>query len=584
MFKKLGFLGKQVLLYSVLMLTVMLILTFFAQSYIMKLGRDNAVIYQEQLTTATVRQVDNYLEQLMLVATQVAHDSEIVSAMQMLHKEENDTAHNHFLENQAAQNEMVELLRNHNKLTNPFYRIDLFNLSGDYISTDPGPEILQAGVEFTHQEKIVDFLGRVFGEEEHRDLILLGPMPFFLPDDLKGLNYIYMQVPVKSYDGAEIYGYVNVYQSLDQLYSQLDMGERTATDVYLCYEINNGQMAASFYPPDAPLPETVPAGYHQTVQRSNYSIFIVLLQNQAEFLASYRSIRVYLLLGCFALFALLFICVYLLVRHTSKPILELNDRVREATLNAPFQPPVTTEALDEVKELVHSVDRMTQRLNASMELEKKAYLKALQAQMKPHFLYNCLATLSSMGVEAHSKDIPKFCTRLASILRYESTYDDHPATLADELENIHNYLELMQLRYEGDLTYILDADESLLSVPMPRLVLQPLVENCFDHGFDTAIPPWRVEIRIFRDNDLLCIEIKDNGCGFDEQALAELHEKVQSMLHDIDRNYANLQIGGLGIANTIVRLNLVTGNRFTWSVTKNEPTGTVITLKGAFHV
>ena len=147
--KKLGYLGKQVAAYSLLITAVMLILTFFANSYIMRIARENAVISQEQLTVSTVRQVDNYLEQLMLVATQVAHDSEIIKSMEVLAQPGNQEDANYFLENPEALVHVLNLLFNHNGGPDPFYRIDVFNLDGDYISTNPAPDILQAGQAFT---------------------------------------------------------------------------------------------------------------------------------------------------------------------------------------------------------------------------------------------------------------------------------------------------------------------------------------------------------------------------------------------------------------------------------------------------
>ena len=581
--KKLGFLGKQVAAYSLLITAVMLILTFFANSYIMRIARENAVISQEQLTVSTVRQVDNYLEQLMLVATQVAHDSEIIKSMEVLAQPGNQEDANYFLENPEALVHVLNLLFNHNGGPDPFYRIDVFNLDGDYISTNPAPDILQAGQAFTEDQSYRDFLTRVFINED-RDYVLLGPLVFFLPDDLKGQNYIYMEVPIKSYDGTEIYGYVNVYQSLDALYTQLQTSEQSATQIYLCYNINHGELGRAFYPPDQLLPDLIPTNYHETIVQSRYDIFIVLLQDQAAFLAPYQQIQFYLYGICLALLVLLLICVYLLVRNTSKPILALNQKVREATLSTPFEPPATMKALDEVKELTYSVEQMTQRLKASAELEKQAYLRALQAQMKPHFLYNCLSTISGMGVEAHSRDIPKFCSSLASILRYESIYDDKATTLDDELKNVSNYLELMKLRYENDFTYTVDADPSLRSQPMPHLVLQPLVENCFDHGFHTALPPWHVSLEVCREETDWVIRVSDNGSGFSKESLRVLQERLQTLLDAPQINYSQLQIGGLGLANTILRLYLQTDGKLTYSITPNAPTGTIVTLKGALHV
>ena len=145
--KKLGFLGKQLVVYSLLLLVAMLVLIFWAHSYLMDISREKAVITQEQLTTAALEKVDAYLDQVMLIATQVAHDTEIVDYMQLLDCEENDPASNHFETDPEAQALLAEILSRHNNAKAPVLAIDIHNERGDYICTDPTPEKLQIGVE-----------------------------------------------------------------------------------------------------------------------------------------------------------------------------------------------------------------------------------------------------------------------------------------------------------------------------------------------------------------------------------------------------------------------------------------------------
>ena len=176
--------------------------------------------------------------------------------------------------------------------------------------------------------------------------------------------------------------------------------------------------------------------------------------------------------------------------------------------------------------------------------------------MKPHFLYNCLATVSSMAVELDDETIPRFCDYLTSILRYESTYENGLVTLADEVRNLRNYLDLMKMRYEDDLTYEIHVDEALLDLRLPRLVLQPLAENCFDHGFRAVAPPWHIALRVFRDSGQWVIQLRDNGSGFDEEKQRQLESQIEKMTANLRESYTDLKIGGMGLANTIVRLRL----------------------------
>ena len=114
-------------------------------------------------------------------------------------------------------------------------------------------------------------------------------------------------------------------------------------------------------------------------------------------------------------------------------------------------------------------------------------------------------------------------------------------------------------------------------------MLQPLVENCFSHGFKGVKPPWRLTLRAFRQAGQWVIAIADNGAGFEQDRLERLRVQVEQLMQDLKAGTANLQIGGLGLASTIVRLRLMTAQQTDFSITPNAPTGTVVTLRGEFH-
>ncbi len=575
--KKLGFFGKQLLLYSIILLVMVAFLISWAYSYVIEVSREKAIVNQEQLTTATMEKVDAYLDQLMLTASQVAHDSEVVETMELLYDAANDPAKNYFASDLEAQTRMAEILKLHSSLDEFVRYIDVRNAYGDYISSDPTPERLQAGVERYCNEGTQYHMDKNFVQEQ-REFLMMGPTGKSIMAGAVEASVVYMMMPIKSYDGSTIYGYLDVYRSVEPLFRQLEMDKETGMDVYLFFEVSR-ERGEQFYPTDKEFPDTSTGDYYETERRSQYWWYVVLLQNQTEFLASYRSLLVYLCTAGLALFGLLFVCVYLLIRYTSRPILELSQRVREANLEN-RQMPVSGPALDEVKELEQSVDQMLQRVKASTELEQQAYLKALQAQMRPHFLYNCLSTISSLGVEADAPAIPEFCSHLASILRYEASYKGRQVTLADEMENVRDFLELMKVRYEDDMSYVLEVEEGLEDLPLPRLVMQPMVENCFEHGFKAVEPPWQLSVKAFTEGSRWVICVSDNGVGFDETVRVRLMEQAEQLIGNLGESYDDLDIGGLGLVNTIVRLRLMSDRPVSFTVEPNVPSGTIITLRG----
>lgn len=580
--KTLSFFGRQVLTYSLLIALAVAVLFFWAYQIVLDISREKAMVTQEQLTASTLDQVDSYLDRIMLIATQVAHDSEVVEMMQQLSGEGNDPDTNYFITNTEARIRMDRLLSSHNEIKDPVYRIAVFTPTGDYACTDPTISILENGTASVMKEKFQEFLPRAF-IKEGRDFIMMGPSLRHLPADFEGKNCIYMLMPIQNYERTKTYGYVQVFQSLDPLFAQLDMDKQTSTEVYLFYEVNLGGRGGQIYPPDKEYPDTSQGGYYETERQSFYRWFVVLLQDQKEFLSPYRAILVYLLLGGLAMILLLFVCVYLIARHTNRPILELSRQVRETTLTNLPELSGTQGATDEISELEHAFKQMMQRLKTSLSLEQQAYLKALQAQMKPHFLYNCLATISSMAVELDDETIPQFCDYLTSLLRYESTYENGLVTVKDEVQNLRNYLDLMKMRYEDDLTYEIHADDGLMQLRLPRLVLQPLAENCFDHGFRSVAPPWHIALDIFAEGSQWVIRLRDNGSGFDEASQRLLADQIARMTANLRESYTELKIGGLGLANTIVRIRLTMNEEISYSITPNQPRGTEITLRGALH-
>ena len=210
------------------------------------------------------------------------------------------------------------------------------------------------------------------------------------------------------------------------------------------------------------------------------------------------------------------------------------------------------DAIDEIKELEDSFEKMLERMNSSIIQEKKAYALALQAQMNPHFLYNMLAVISSAGSEAGCDSVSTMCVELSDMLRYVAAYQKVTVPLKEEILHTKNYLALMKSRYEDYFSYKIDVSDDLMNIPVPKLFIQPLAENCFIHAFKEKEPPWNIDIKMIGTKDRWELIIKDNGSGISEERIAEIKDKIDKALNE--RQVGN--IGGLGIVNTIVRLTM----------------------------
>jgi len=286
-----------------------------------------------------------------------------------------------------------------------------------------------------------------------------------------------------------------------------------------------------------------------------------------------RILAVFILI-LVALTGFFFFITYLIGRYVTRPIMQLAHRAR--SINAPSEQlgVVDDSALDEIRDLEESFDKMLQRVDQSAEQEKRAYSLALQAQMNPHFLYNTLSIISAAGEEAGAENVTDMCVRLSDMLRYVASYEKITVPLREEIAHTVNYLSLMKARYEEYFTFNIQVDEELLNLAVPKLLVQPLAENCFKHGFKMSPPPWNIDIRMRGDARRWELVIKDNGVGVTEERIAEIREKIDRAAEEMSVS----DIGGVGLVNTVVRLKLTHSRRVDYSIKSGSGTTIRITV------
>jgi two-component system LytT family sensor kinase len=165
--------------------------------------------------------------------------------------------------------------------------------------------------------------------------------------------------------------------------------------------------------------------------------------------------------------------------------------------------------------LAYYRESAAQRLLAS-ELEMRllsARMEALEARMHPHFLFNALNTVSSLVRTGDAKAAIRAVARLGDLLRSLLLDEGQEIPLAQELEFVGRYLELEQARFGDRLSAHIEADPAVTAAFVPRLVLQPLVENALRHGIEPSPDPGRIEVRASRSGDMLELEVRDSGAG-----------------------------------------------------------------------
>lgn len=218
-------------------------------------------------------------------------------------------------------------------------------------------------------------------------------------------------------------------------------------------------------------------------------------------------------------------------------------------------------------QMVISIRRYIERIRESMEVEralkekellmethlKDAQLKYLQAQINPHFLFNTLNAGAQLAMMEGADRTYEYVQNMAEFFRYNVKKGDETVTLWDEIEMVDNYIYILNVRFSGDIHYEKEIDETLLNIIMPSMILQPIVENCVNHGIREMGGDGKIWLSVYPMDDVVCISVRDNGKGVSK-------ETIQKILNGTYRD-EELAAGsnGIGMDNVIARLKLFTG-------------------------
>ncbi|MDF2906251.1 MAG: yehU 12 [Herbinix sp.] len=212
----------------------------------------------------------------------------------------------------------------------------------------------------------------------------------------------------------------------------------------------------------------------------------------------------------------------------------------------------------EVEDIALQFNDMLGILDAAMKKEKEAgerqlqaEIKALEAQINPHFLYNTLDTINWMAIDKEDYDISNAISSLAQILRYAITNSNAMVEIRQELEWLKNYVYLQQIRLKNSFRYEVDADPEIMNCKIHKLILQPFIENAIIHGFEGLAREHVLSIKLESKSNVISITIRDNGKGMEPALVDEINNKV---FRSIDRG------SHIGMENVISRMHMYYGN------------------------
>ena len=253
------------------------------------------------------------------------------------------------------------------------------------------------------------------------------------------------------------------------------------------------------------------------------------LREKASVTESARQMLVSVSAAALIGIVLVMVLIALTIRRMLKRLMELDSAILQAGSGDLAVHIEEDDYHDEITRIKHSFRIMTIQLQELIrktieqeKAQKDAELKSLQAQINPHFLFNTLEAMQMQCEIDRYYSLENGLSSLGKLLRYTLNWESAAVPFRQEWDYLKNYISVMEIRWNEDFICGMDCDSGAERVMVPKMVLQPLVENSFQHGFREVPPPWKLEIRAELGENSLRVVIRDNGGGIPPDRLNEL--------------------------------------------------------------
>ena len=219
--------------------------------------------------------------------------------------------------------------------------------------------------------------------------------------------------------------------------------------------------------------------------------------------------------------------------------------------------------------MANTIQNLMERVHREEQELRKTELKALQAQINPHFLYNTLDSIQWMCEQGKTKDAAEMVRALARLFRISISRGRELITIKEELQHAENYLIIQSYRYRSQFSYTIDASDELMDCLCNKITIQPLIENAIYHGIDRMVDEGEIKITVkpAEDDDDILITVSDNGVGMTKEQCGKILAKDRS------------DSGGIGVKNVNDRLKIYFGKKYGLSIESELDVGTTVTVR-----
>lgn len=549
-------------------------------------------IYQEgisnisQMADSTMEKVDNRLTSMEQVAVDVLTDNRFLPAWN----------HAVTVKTDLADREVRRLLTDSYENKTDIRRVSVFNEDGYFVSTG---EITTTPEEVAQR---IDTITQRYKTDLVNSRIFLAPHTDNWGENMVG-SVISEIKPIKN-ASKKIVGYIEVQQNVLYLRNSCDVkwnANKLNTMIFM------GSARELFYR-NFEL-ENYPQDYVETFQKltkryakireddqyiiamasSNYYEFKMIFVLEKTVL--YKSMKgvlngILIVSGLLIVGTLLYIII--VTRVIMKPINSFIVKMQKTDLSN-FTERQSYKNVDyETEILLNSYDEMARRLQKALAKQKqledvqtKTLFSILQSEISPHFLYNTMGSIANMCEQGENEAAADACYNLTDLIRYSSNYAVSEVTVREEIENLKCYMEIMKSRYRQRLEYEMEFDQEIQHIMLPKLTLQPLVENAIKYSL---LEEEQVIIKVLgvMVGDEMILEVKDNGCGISQEARELIEQRIEEFedKSGAQEITSNIQIGGMGLSGTLIRLSIYFEDAFSYELApNNDEGGTSIVLK-----
>lgn len=261
----------------------------------------------------------------------------------------------------------------------------------------------------------------------------------------------------------------------------------------------------------------------------------------------------------------------------TKPLRKLTAAINEVS-TGDFEQQVEVMTHDEVGEvaecfnsMVHAIRDLINENYVITLQEKESELAALQAQINPHFLYNTLDSLYWQAIEADNEEIAESILALSQLFRLVLSQGKREVSVSQEVELVSRYLQIQKMRFSKRLEYQVEMEDDIKKAKIPKLILQPFVENAIVHGFENVSTPCRLTVTGRLENGMIRFEIVDTGIGMRQ-------DQIDAIWEAEPEQYRKQRIGRYAIKNIRERLQRKYGDKFSLEIQSEVGKGTRVVL------